>query len=161
MTEVANAQMAAAWDGDEGTGWARDWEHHDRAIRGYHLRLLEAAAVAPGERVLDVGCGNGESTRAAARASGDGAALGVDLSSQMLARARELARAVGLTNVTFEQADAQVHRFEPNVYDVVLSRFGAMFFADRTAAFANIARAMQPGGRLVMVAWRTLGDNEW
>jgi SAM-dependent methyltransferase len=161
MVEGANAPMAAAWDGDEGADWARDWEHHDRAIRGFHLRLLEAAAVAPGEHVLDVGCGNGESTRAAARASGNGAVLGVDLSSRMLARARELALAQGLTNVTFEQADAQVHRFEPNVYDVVLSRFGAMFFADRTAAFANIARAMQPGGRLVMVAWRTLADNEW
>ena len=161
MTEVANAQMAAAWDGDDGADWAREWEHHDRAIRGYHLRLLETAAVAPGEHVLDVGCGNGETSRDAARACGDGAVLGVDLSSRMLARARELALAQALTNVTFEQADAQVHRFAPDAYDVVLSRFGAMFFADRAAAFANIARAMQPGGRLVMVAWRTLADNEW
>ena len=146
MTEVANAQMAAAWDGDEGTGSAREWEHHDRAVRGYHLRLLEAAAVAPGEQVLDVGCGNGESSRATT-ASGDGAVLGIDLSSPMLAAAARLALRRGLTNVAFEQADAQVHRFEPDTYDVVLSRFGAMFFADRSAAFANIAQAMQRGGR--------------
>ncbi len=67
--EIANPDMVAAWNGDEGCEWARDWEHYDRGFRGYHLLLLDAAAVVDGERVLDIGCGNGESTRAAARAT--------------------------------------------------------------------------------------------
>lgn len=161
VTEVANVEQAAAWDGDEGEDWARDWERYDRAVVGHQRRLHEAAAIAAGEQVLDVGCGNGESTRAAARATGHGAALGVDLSSRMLQRARELAVAEGLTNVRFEQADAQVHAFPDAAYDVVLSRFGAMFFTDAVAAFRNIGRATRPLGRLVMVAWRGLDDNEW
>ena len=158
-TLLANVRMAEAWDGDEGADWARDWERYDRSVRGYHRLLLDAAAIQRGDRVLDVGCGNGETTRDAARA-GD-RALGVDLSSLMIERGRSLAAAEGLTNATFEQADAQVHPFEPAAYDVAVSRFGAMFFADAEAAFINIAAALRPGGRLVMAAWRGVGDNEW
>lgn len=158
---VANVQMVAAWDGDEGADWARDWQHYDLGIRLYHVRLLDTAAITRHEQVLDVGCGNGQSTRDAARAAADGAALGVDLSSRMLTRAREIARAEGVTNVTFEQTDAQVHPFETSAYDVAVSRFGGMFFADPVAAFANIGRALRPGGRLAMVAWQALERNEW
>lgn len=89
---IANVDMAAAWDGDEGEDWARGWERYDRSIRAYHHRLMAAASVSPGEQVLDVGCGNGQSTRDAARAAHGGWALGVDLSSRMLERARERAR---------------------------------------------------------------------
>jgi SAM-dependent methyltransferase len=160
-TALANVQMAAAWDGDEGEDWARDWERYDRAVRLHHQALLDAAAVGTAERVLDVGCGNGQSTRDAARAAAQGSALGVDLSSRMIARARELALAEGLGNAHFEQADAQVHTFDTAAYDVAVSRFGGMFFADPVAAFTNIGTAIRPGGRLVMVAWRPLADNEW
>lgn len=159
--QIANRDMAEAWDGDEGEEWARDWQRYDRAARGYHRRLLEAAAFSDGDRVLDVGCGNGESTRAAAKASGSGWAVGVDLSSQMLERARSLAALEQITNITFEQADAQVHPFEPDAFDLAISRFGAMFFAEPVAAFANIGAALRPGGRLVLVAWRGVEDNEW
>ncbi len=158
---VVNVEMAAAWDGDEGEEWARDWERYDRAVAGYHRVLLDAAAVGGSDRVLDVGCGNGESTRDAARAAADGSALGVDLSSRMVERARALAKADGLKNVEFEQADAQAHSFDAAAYDVVLSRFGTMFFADPVAAFANIGAAVRPGGQLVMIAWRGVADNEW
>jgi SAM-dependent methyltransferase len=158
---IANVQQAEAWDGAEGDDWARDWQRFDRSLRGYHRRMLETAAIPPTDHVLDVGCGNGESTRDAARAASRGHALGVDLSSKMLARARALARAEGLANVRFEQADAQVHPFEADAYDVVVSRFGAMFFADPVAAFGNIRRAMRPGGRLVTVAWQPLDRNTW
>jgi SAM-dependent methyltransferase len=158
---VANADMAAAWDGAEGEDWARDWEHYDLGIRRYHVRLLETAAIARDEQVLDVGCGNGQSTRDAARAAADGAAFGVDLSTRMVARARDLARAEGITNATFERADAQVHPFEPAAYDVAVSRFGSMFFADPVAAFGNIGRALRPGGRLAMLSWQVLERNEW
>ena len=160
-TLVANTDMAAAWDGAEGDDWARDWQHYDRAVRHYHLRLLGSADITRAENVLDVGCGNGELTRDASRAASDGAVLGVDLSARMLERARELARADGLANVAFEQADAQVHAFAPAAYDLVVSRFGAMFFADPIAAFRNIREAMRPGARLVLLAWQELARNEW
>jgi SAM-dependent methyltransferase len=160
-SNVVNVEMAAAWDGEEGDDWARDWERYDRAVTGYHRRLLEAAAIAASDRVLDVGCGNGETTRDAARAAPRGSATGVDLSSAMIARARELAAAEGLVNATFVQADAQVHPFDVGAYDVVLSRFGAMFFADPVAAFTNLVSATRPGGRLALVTWRELKDNEW
>ncbi len=161
LSKVVNIEQAAAWDGDEGEDWARDWERYDRAVAGYHRRLLEAAAVGPSERVLDVGCGNGQVTRDAARAAPDGSARGVDLSSRMIEVARRLASAEGLTNVIFEQADAQAQPFDAAAYDVVLSRFGTMFFGDPVAAFTNLAAATRPGGRLVMVAWRGVADNEW
>jgi len=158
---IANVEMAAIWDGDEGVDWARDWERYDRAITGYHRKLLAGAAIQPDDRILDVGCGNGESTRDAARRAPGGGALGVDLSSQMIERARELARADGVDNAEFLQADAQVHPFEEGRFDVVISRFGTMFFADQAAAFRNIHRATRAGGRLAMVGWRGLADNEW
>jgi len=159
--EIVNVDMAAAWDGDEGDDWADQWEHHDRAVRGHHEALIGAAAFGPADRVLDVGCGNGQTTRAAARAATDGSALGIDLSNRMLELARQLAAGESLTNVAFEQADAQVHRFEADSYDAAVSRFGAMFFADPVAGFANIRAALRPGGRLVTVAWRELADNAW
>lgn len=158
---IANVDMAAAWDGDEGDDWASDWQRYDRAVAAYQQALVERAAITRDEVVLDIGCGNGEMTRAAARAAIAGSALGVDLSSRMLERARELATAEGLSNVQFERADAQVHDFGSQSYDVVVSRFGAMFFADRDAAFTNIASAMRPNGRLVMVAWQDIDSNEW
>jgi SAM-dependent methyltransferase len=99
------------WDGDEGDDWARDWQRYDRAVAAYHAALVERARFARNDAVLDVGCGNGETTRAAARAASDGSALGVDLSTKMLERARELAANEGLTNARFERADAQVHDF--------------------------------------------------
>jgi len=123
--------------------------------------LLGTADIARAENVLDVGCGNGELSRGAGRAAPDGAVLGVDLSSRMLERARELARADGLANVAFEQADAQVYAFAPAAYDLVVSRFGAMFFADPVAAFRNIGEAMRSGARLVLLAWQPLDRNEW
>jgi SAM-dependent methyltransferase len=162
MAEViANVEMAAAWDGDEGDDWAEDWQHYDRAVAVFQRALVERASIARDADVLDVGCGNGETTRAAARAAADGSALGVDLSSRMLARARELTAVEGLANARFERADAQVHDFGLGRFDVVVSRFGTMFFADRQAAFTNIAASMRARGRLVMVAWQDFEHNEW
>jgi SAM-dependent methyltransferase len=123
--------------------------------------MLAAAAIAPTDRVLDVGCGTGDTTRAAARLATDGDALGVDLSRAMLTRARERSSAEGLANVTFEQADAQVYPFAEAHFDVVISRFGVMFFSDPVAAFANLARATVPSGRLAVVTWQPYARNEW
>jgi SAM-dependent methyltransferase len=90
-----------------------------------------------------------------------GSALGVDISGPAIERARELAEAQGVRNVSFEQADAEVHRFPRERFDLVISRFGTMFFADPVAAFANIGRALRPDGRLVMMVWQAQDRNEW
>jgi SAM-dependent methyltransferase len=127
--------------------------HDDALRRAYDIRA--------DDRVLDIGCGTGRTTRDAARSAGEGSALGVDLSAAMIQRARELARAERVHNVAFEQGDAQVHRFPENGFDLAISRFGTMFFDDPVAAFANIAMAIRPAGRLVMMVWREHEDNEW
>jgi SAM-dependent methyltransferase len=133
----------------------------DAELRLHHQVLRRACGVGRHDHVLDVGCGTGQTTRQAARTATAGSALGVDLSAAMLDRARDLARAQGLGNVTFQRADAQVHRFPPARFDLAISRFGTMFFDDPAAAFANIARALRPGGRLVMMVWQGQEHNEW
>jgi SAM-dependent methyltransferase len=104
---------------------------------------------------------SGQPARQAARTARAGSALGVDVSAPAIERARELARAEGLSNVTFEVANAQVHRFPRERCDLAISRFGTMFFDDPVAAFANIRRALRPAGRLVMMVWQAHERNEW
>jgi SAM-dependent methyltransferase len=154
--------MVAAWDGDEGTEWARDWVRYDRAVAGYEAILRAATALGPGEHVLDVGCGVGESARAAARAVGPGGSVvGIDLSSMMVERGNDIARAEGFANLELVRGDAQGHDLDVGRFDVVQSRFGAMFFDDPVAAFTNVGRAMRVGGRLAILGWRRAPDNEW
>ncbi len=159
--DSSNVEQLRAWDGDEGEYWADNAEYFDRSLAVYHERLFSTAAIAGREHVLDVGCGTGQTTRDAAQAASAGSALGVDLSSRMLDYARRRAAEEGITNVTFEQADAQIHPFEPGAYDVAISRTAAMFFGDHVAAFNNIGRALRSGGRLVLVTWQPLPGNEW
>jgi SAM-dependent methyltransferase len=161
MPEIVNVDQAAAWDGPSGEAWvAREAAQND-ALRAHSERLLEVAAVGPDDHVLDVGCGTGDTTRACARVAVGGAVLGVDLSTAMLERARERAAADGLTNVEFLRADAQVHPFPAGQADVVVSRFGVMFFADPVVAFGNIGRGMSGGGRLAVVVWQDFDRNDW
>ncbi|MGH9244670.1 MAG: class I SAM-dependent methyltransferase [Acidimicrobiales bacterium] len=159
--QVANTEQAREWNTTEGEHWVAHQERYDRMLGAFGDRLLEAAAIQPTDAVMDVGCGCGATTRAAARQAGEGEALGVDLSAPMLTLARQLAADEALANVRFEQADAQVHRFDPARYSAAISRFGVMFFADPVAAFANIAAALEPDGRLVFTCWRAALDNEW
>ena len=159
--ECANAAQAAEWDGPAGAHRTRHAAVFDAETRPHNERFRAAADVAPRDRVLDIGCGTGQTTRDAARAAVAGSALGIDLSAQMLDHARRLSREEGLANVSFLQADAQVHRFPAASFDVGISRFGTMFFADPVAAFGNIGHALVPGGRLVLMAWQARDRNEW
>ena len=134
---------------------------YDAELRLHNARLRVAAAVGSHDRVLDIGCGTGLTTREAARAAVAGNALGVDVSAPALESARKLSAAEGLRNVSFKQADAQVHPFPRAYFDVCVSRFGTMFFADPVAAFTNIGLALRPAARLVLLVWQDADRNEW
>ncbi|WP_028938264.1 class I SAM-dependent methyltransferase [Pseudonocardia spinosispora] len=157
----SNVEQRDWWDGRTGEYWAANADRYNEGLAGYHGSLLDAAAVEPADTVLDIGCGNGLTTRDAARRASSGSVLGVDLSSPMLALARRLTERERLGNVTYEQGDAQVHPFAAERFDVALSRCGSMFFGDPPAAFGNIARALRPGGRLVLLTWQSPEHNEW
>jgi SAM-dependent methyltransferase len=159
--DPSNAEQLRAWDGDEGAYWADKAEYFERALAAYHDPFFAAAAVGVADRILDVGCGTGLTTRDAARRATSGSALGVDLSSRMIEHARSRAVAEGIGNVSFEQVDAQIHPFEPGTFDVAISQTGAMFFGDLTAAFVNVGRALKPGGRLVLLSWQPPANNAW
>ena len=161
--EVAptNIEQARAWDGDEGAFWAAHAEQFDAAVGAYHERFMTVAGIKEGDRVLDIGCGTGQTTRDAARIAAGGWALGVDLSARMIDLARRLAAHQKLTNATFEHVDAQVHDFPSAGFDVVISRTGTMFFGDPAAAFTNIARSVRSGGRLALLVWQGPEPNEW
>ncbi|WP_328600728.1 class I SAM-dependent methyltransferase [Actinomadura physcomitrii] len=134
---------------------------YDAELRPHNELLRAAARVGPDDRVLDIGCGMGQTTREAARAAVHGSAVGVDISAPMLERARRLSDAQGLWNITYQRADAQFHPFQPDHFDLCISRFGTMFFADPVAAFANIGRALRPAARLVLLVWQDRDHNEW
>jgi SAM-dependent methyltransferase len=136
-------------------------DFYDIELRAHHEHLRAAYGIRPGDDVIDIGCGTGLTTREAARAAAPGRVVGVDVSERMLERARQLTAAERLGNVRYELGDAQVHRFDPAGFDVAISRFGTMFFADPAAAFANIAAALRPDGRLVLLVWQRREDNEW
>jgi len=159
--DPSNEGQLRAWDGDEGSYWATNADRYDRSVQVHHHRLLAAAGIGTADRVLDIGCGTGQLSRDAARIASSGTTLGVDLSSAMLDVARARAAQEQLTNITFEQHDAQIHPLPAATFDLVLSRTGAMFFGDPAAAFANLGRALEPGGRMVLLAWLPLSQNEW
>jgi SAM-dependent methyltransferase len=146
----------------EAERWARHVDlDYDAELRLHNERLREATDIGPTDRVLDIGCGSGETTRDAARVATSGHALGVDISARMLERARQISDEEGLHNVSFEQADAQVHRFPSGHFDFGISRFGTMFFTDPVAAFTNIRGALRPTARLVLMVWQDRDRNEW
>jgi SAM-dependent methyltransferase len=151
-----NADQIAFWNGPAADGWTAAQERLDRLLAPLSDAALAVAAVAPGERVLDVGCGCGATSLQIAASAGD--VLGVDVSAPMLARARDRAAAYG--NVEFLLADASEHALGPG-FDLLFSRFGVMFFADPVAAFRNLHRALSPTGRLCFVCWQAPSNNPW
>ena len=157
---MANAEMAEYWNGRPAETWVTEAERLDTMLAPIGRQLLAAAVLTPGERVLDVGCGNGAISLEAARAvAPDGRVSGLDLSAPMLGVARLRAKEQGI-DVDFVQGDAQVASFD-QPFDVVVSRFGVMFFDDPEGAFANLAKASRSGGRLCFVCWQEMFANEW
>ncbi len=150
MTSEVNTEQAAWWN-TAGRGWAQVQDIVGMVLMPFQDLLVEAALRRPREKVLDVGCGTGDVTRAIAGATGADC-VGVDISESMLTAARE--HGVG----RFVLADAQVHAFEER-FDLVVSRFGVMFFDDPVAAFRNLLRAATPGGELCFVTWRARDEN--
>src|SRR5437016_3188834 len=110
-------------------------DFYDAELHAHHEHLRAANGISPGDEVLDIGCGTGLTTREAARAAAPGRVLGVDVSERMLEHADHVTAAEQLANVHYELGDAQVHRYDPAGFDVVISRFGTMFFSDPAAAF--------------------------
>jgi SAM-dependent methyltransferase len=160
---MRNDEQFEYWNGPEGQHWADREERFDGMLSAFVEPLLDAAAISGSDHVLDVGCGNGATSLAAARRASSGRVVGVDISGPMLTRARARAAADGITNVDFVHADAQDHPFgdAAATFDVLISRFGIMFFADPVAAFTNLAIALRPGGRVAFACWQPLFENQW
>jgi SAM-dependent methyltransferase len=156
-----NSSQADAWNGPEGANWAEAHAIVAPADADLVGPLLAAAAIAADEYVLDVGCGTGDATRRAARAAPGVTALGIDLSREMVDQATRAAADEDTPNATFVVGDAQVHPFWEEVVDVVISHFGVMFFDDPVTAFANLARALRPGGRLAFVVPQAMERCAW
>ncbi len=158
-----NQAQSEYWNGEVGQRWAAHHRALDTVFVPFTEALFAGAALVPGERVLDIGCGAGETTLIAARAVGSGGHVtGADLSEPLLAvgRARAAQEAADAAPIEWLRADAQDHAFEPR-FDHVLSRFGVMFFDDSSAAFGNIRRALVPGGRMHFICWRGMEENAW
>src|SRR5262245_18186906 len=159
---MPNVEQAEYWSGTGGEHWVAEQARYDRMVTGFGDRVVEVLSPRAGERVLDVGCGNGALSLAIGPlVAPEGSVLGLDISGPMLAVAGRRARAAGQENVGFERGDAQVHDLPDGGFDAVVSRFGVMFFDDPQAAFANLARALRPGGRIVIACWQELMANSW
>ncbi|HEV7730536.1 MAG TPA: methyltransferase domain-containing protein [Candidatus Binatia bacterium] len=156
-----NAEQIEYWNEAAGPRWVAMQNALDAQIAPFGHAVQERLGPSPGEHVLDVGCGCGQtSLELARRVTPSGSVTGLDISAVMLARARDRAAAAGLGNATFVQADAQTHAF-PTPHDALFSRFGVMFFSDPPAAFANLGRALRSGARLGFVCWQSLQRNPW
>lgn len=155
-----NENQQKFWTQDAGPTWVAQMAVMDETLKPVLDQVLRLAAIRPGDRVVDIGCGAGTSTLQAAAQTGiSGTALGVDISQTLLEAARS--RAQGQQHLAFLLADAQTHPFEAESCDCMISRFGVMFFADPAAAFANMARALSPGGRMVFATWGAISENPY
>lgn len=158
--ETKNADQIAYWNGPGGERWADRQRVQDELLEPVSTILLDRARAVPGERIIDVGCGCGATTRAFAEQVGvSGYVLGIDVSAPMLERARQITPQAG--RVEFRLADAAEYPFRPARFDLIASRFGVMFFAEPVSAFANLRKALRPLGRLAFICWREPRLNPW
>ena len=157
-----NREQIAYWNDAAGMTWAKLQGVLDRQVEPLGLEAIRRLAPRVGERILDLGCGCGQtSVELAAQVGPAGAVVAIDVSRPMLAVARSRAPPLPGAAIEFREADAQVEAFAPATFDAAFSRFGVMFFADPVAAFGNVRRALKPAGRLAFVCWRGLEESDW
>ena len=155
----ANRSERRRWNDAD---WVSVWHKRERLTDAITPYLLDALALRPGERVLDVGSGGGKATIAAAEAVGpNGFAVGADISAPLTELATQRACEAGVDNVSFRVADLQLDAIAGGPFDVAMSQFGVMFFDDPVAAFANIRAQLDAGGRLTFACWQTMDRNPW
>jgi SAM-dependent methyltransferase len=158
---VDNAEQIAEWNGVLGQRWVAMRQEVDRIVAPFGAAALKAAAPQPGERVIDIGCGCGDTAIEIARTVGPaGSVLGIDVSQPMLGVARSRGMSANCSNLSFHEGDASETELPANV-DLLFSRFGVMFFSDPSAAFSHLRKSLRTGGRCVFVCWRTPRDNAW
>jgi SAM-dependent methyltransferase len=158
----ANQEQIRYWNEQGGPRWVQRQQQLDAQIHPLGLVAMQRAGIRPGEQVLDVGCGCGQTAlELAQRVGAGGSVLGIDISQPMLTRARERQHELGIKNLELLHADAQTYPFERERFDLIFSRFGVMFFDDPAAAFANLRTALRSDGRLCFLCWQTLEKNEW
>lgn len=157
---MRNSEQQEFWTDQSGPTWVAQMQAMDRVLAPVLDRVLSDAHIQPGDRVVDIGCGAGTSTAAAARLAGPtGSACGLDISRTLLDHARTATDEV--PGLSFTLGDAQIFDFRPGHFDIMISRFGVMFFDDTQAAFANIARGLRPGGRLTFATWGEIPENPY
>lgn len=162
MSDDVNMDQIEFWNGDHGSAWARYAEIVDVMFAEITDAVLDAAEVKVGDRVLDLGCGNGGTTLAAAeKVTAVGSVTAIDISAPMLERAQERADEAGLVNVTFVLGDASIYPFAEKSFDAMVSRLGAMFFEDPEDTFRRMAPALASGGRIALGVWRGPRENLW
>ena len=161
-TSSDNAAQIDYWNATAGQTWARFQAQLDRQIEPLGMEAMRALAPVGGERILDVGCGCGQtSLELATLVTASGAVIGADISAPMLEVARSRLVPAGAATPNFQQVDAQSGELGEGVFDAVFSRFGVMFFSDPIAAFSNLRKALKPDGRLAFVCWRPFQENLW
>jgi SAM-dependent methyltransferase len=162
MTDQPNAGMAEFWNGNGGKNWVSREARLESSLKVFGQQAVNAGGITAGHRIVDIGFGCGEtSIELAQQVEPDGQVNGVDISETMVAAAEKKALEKGVTNVSFECADAQTKAFPSDSYDLVFSRFGVMFFDDPVSAFKNIYASLKPGGRLAFVCWAPRDQNAW
>ena len=162
MPDTANAAQVEYWNAVAGQTWVEFQLQLDRQIEPLGAEAMRALSPAKGERILDIGCGCGQtSVELAGRVGVSGAVVGIDISEPMLGVARARTIAPASATPQFRQVDAQTGDLGQGGFDAVFSRFGVMFFADPTAAFVNIRKSLKPSGRLSFVCWRPFQENFW
>jgi SAM-dependent methyltransferase len=160
-TRTPNREQEEYWNGEEATHWVSHVDRYDAMLEPFDAHLFGRTDIQGTDAVVDIGCGCGATTLAAAGLALDGLALGIDLSAPMLDVAAQRARRRAVDNVRFERGDAESFRFQPGDFDHALSRFGVMFFGDPVAGFSNIALALGPKGALTFVCWQEMARNDW
>jgi SAM-dependent methyltransferase len=156
---VANEFERRRWNDER---WTAVWPKREQLTDEVTQYLLEALALRPGERVLDVGCGGGKTSIAAAQAVGtQGAVVGADVSAPLNRLAERRAAEAGLANVRFCVADVQTDAVPGGPFDVAMSQFGVMFFDEPIVAFGNIRAQLEPGARIAFACWQSIEQNPW